>query len=54
MDLRILPALAAGEHFIGSDVILSDPPESSSLSSRGIVTNVQDFIVNIAKGLRLI
>ena len=35
-----------------SEFMVNKLTDRGSLSSRGIVTNVQDFIVNIAKGLR--
>jgi len=36
-----------------SEFMVNKLTDRGSLSSRGIVTNVQDFIVNIAKGLGL-
>ena len=35
-----------------SEFMVNKLTDRGSLSSRGIVTNAQDFIVNIAKGLR--
>ena len=36
-----------------SEFVVNKLADRGSLSARGIVTNVQDFIVNLAKGLKL-